>query len=132
MKHLYQLFSAVLISLLASSTHAGEEMSAETLLEQINSNRAPLILDTRSAYEFRHGHIPGAKHFPFWLSYARADDLKLAKNQPIVVYCAHGPRASITKHALNLSGFTNVLMLDGHMSGWRKAGLPIEHQKTPD
>jgi rhodanese-related sulfurtransferase len=42
------------------------------------------------------------------------------------MYCEHGPRAGIAKLALSLSGFENISYLDGHMTAWRKSGLPIE------
>ena len=102
------------------------EISADALLQQIESDKSPAILDTRSSFEYKHSHIPGAKHFPFWLSYMRADDLDLPKDQPVVVYCAHGPRASVAKHALEKNGFSDVKLLTGHMTGWKKAKLPVE------
>lgn len=116
---------AMLFLLFVSISQADSRVSAETLAEQLN-NDAPIILDVRSSSEYKRGHIPGAQHFPFWLSYVRADDLNIPKADPIVVYCAHGPRASVAKHALNLHGFTNIIILDGHMSGWNKAGLATE------
>lgn len=103
-----------------------EEISADALLQKITSGESPVILDTRSGFEYNRSHVPGAKHFPFWLSYMRADDLDLPGDQPIVVYCAHGPRAVVAKHALEKNGFTDVKLLSGHMTGWKKAGLPVE------
>ena len=49
-----------------------------------------------------------------------------AGDQPVVVYCQHGPRAVIAKFALRLAGHTDVRYLEGHMSGWEKTGLPLE------
>lgn len=102
------------------------EISATTLLQQIESNNPPVILDTRSSFEYKRGHIPGAQHFPFWLSYMRADDLELPKDQPLIVYCASGPRAVFATGALKKNGFNNVKLLKGHMVGWKKAKLPVE------
>ena len=102
------------------------EINADVLLEQIEAGNPPAILDTRSGFEFKSSHVPGAQHFPFWMSYMRADDLDLPKDQPIVVYCAHGPRAVVAKHALEKNGFSNVVLLKGHMTGWKKGELPVE------
>ena len=125
-----KLHGTTLLALLvaASLVHAepSTDISAAALLQKIESGQAPLILDTRSSFEYRRGHVPGARHFPFWLSYMRADELTIKKDQPIVVYCAHGPRAVVARHALNRHGFNNVMLLKGHMTGWRKAGLPEE------
>ena len=103
-----------------------DEISANTLLQLIESNNPPVILDTRSSFEYKRGHIPGAQHFPFWLSYMRADDLQLPKDQPLVVYCASGPRAVFATSALKKNGFSNVKLLKNHMVGWNKAKLPVE------
>lgn len=97
----------------------GKQLAA--LIEEVNP---PAIIDVRSTAEFRKGHVPGAIHMPFWLSFARADELTIPRDQPVVVYCAHGPRAGVAKFALEHNGFTQVLYLEGHMSGWHKAGLP--------
>ena len=113
---------SVSFSVLASD----QEISGSELAELIEAGRAPLILDTRSAWEYNRGHVPGAKHFPFWSSLFRADDLDHPRETTVVVYCGHGPRASLARFALKRSGFQRVLYLQGHMSGWKKAGLPIE------
>ena len=56
----------------------------------------------------------------------RADDLDYPQEATVVVYCEHGPRASLARFALQRRGFQRVLYLQGHMSGWKKAGLPTE------
>lgn len=112
-----------------SLTHAAApatDMDNTVLHQKIQAGQPPVILDSRSSFEYRRGHITGARHFPFWLSYLRADDLDLAKDQPIVVYCEHGPRAVFAKGALEKHGFTQVQLLKGHMTGWKKARLPVE------
>lgn len=101
-------------------------MTAAELNELIQSGRAPVIVDVRSSREYKAGHVPGAIHLPFWLAFARADEIDAPKDAPLVVYCAHGPRAGIGKAALLLEGFTQVRYLQGHMTGWYRAGLPIE------
>ena len=103
-----------------------DEITPDALLQQLESGEPPVILDTRSGFEYKSSHVPGARHFPFWLSYARADNLDLDKDQAIVVYCAHGPRAVVARHALRKHGYTNVKLLSGHMTGWKKSGLPVE------
>ena len=42
------------------------EITVDELLDHINSNDPPLIIDLRSANEFngKKGHIPNAKHIP--------------------------------------------------------------------
>ena len=128
--------SLFLLALLAISTAVPVATAADdvdrthisaTELEQlINQGTAPAIIDVRSSYEYRAGHIPGAIHIPFWSALFRVDEINAPKDEPIVVYCAHGPRAGLGKFALIRAGYTEVLYLDGHMTGWYKAGLPVE------
>jgi rhodanese-related sulfurtransferase len=102
------------------------QMTGKELAARLAAGTAPAIIDTRSRWEFNKGHVPGAIHLPFWQSFSRADDLTLARDRPVVVYCEHGPRAVIARYALRRAGFRQVLYLDGHMAAWRKAGLPVD------
>lgn len=111
---------------LAASSDNSTHMTAAELNTLLQSGHAPVIVDVRSGREYRAGHVPGAIHLPFWLAFARADEIDAPKDEPVVVYCAHGPRAGLGKAALLLEGFTQVRYLQGHMSGWYRAGLPVE------
>jgi rhodanese-related sulfurtransferase len=111
---------------LAASSEDSSHITAANLNELINTGHTPVIVDVRSSREYQAGHVPGAIHLPFWLAFARADDIDASKDELVVVYCAHGPRAGIGKAALLLEGFTQVRYLQGHMTGWYKAGLPVE------
>lgn len=101
-------------------------ITPKALAEQIESGHAPVILDVRSRGEFEGGHVPGAIHVPFLDVRGHAASLPASTGEPIVVYCGHGPRAWIAGAALRRRGFRRVIYLAGHISGWRKAGLPEE------
>jgi len=88
-----------------------------------NATQAVTILDVRSAWEYERGHVPGAKRVPFW-SPSRLSNLQIPHDAPIVIYCELGPRATWAKWTLQVAGFRDVRYLDGHMAGWREAGLP--------
>lgn len=85
-----------------------------------------IILDVRSRQEFDAGHVPGARHVPFWAVPFRAGALGVARETPIVVYCGHGPRAWMAKGLLKLGGFHRVSCMAGHMRRWRREGKPLE------
>lgn len=105
---------------------AGEfqvHITPTALLAQIEAGTAPTILDVRSRREFVNGHVPGARHIPFWILPARTSEIPASQADPIVVYCGHGPRAYMAGAALRLSGFRRVVYLEGHMLQWRQAGL---------
>ena len=101
-------------------------MDAKALLAEIEAGTAPAILDVRSRMEFAHGHVPGARHIPFWTLPVRRSEIPVSPDDPLVVYCGHGPRAWFAGAVLRACGFRRVVYLEGHMSKWRRAGLPQE------
>jgi rhodanese-related sulfurtransferase len=90
-----------------------------------SATQDPTILDVRSAWEYERGHVPGAKRVPFW-SPSQLRNLQIPHDAPVVIYCELGPRAAWAKWTLQVAGFHNVRYLDGHMAGWREAGLRQE------
>lgn len=103
-------------------------MTGKDLAKRIKSKTPPCVLDVRSFFEFRGGHIPGALHSPLWKILFRLAGLPKDKQNLIVVTCEHGPRAQMAKSLLGLSGYSKVDLLEGHMSAWRRQGLPM-HKK---
>lgn len=95
-------------------------MTQDELITSIEKNTAPVIVDVRSQSEYESGHVPGALHLPFYAMWSRHSEIKSKTNDPIVLYCEHGPRAGIAKFALWTLGYKNLVYLDGHMSGWKE------------
>lgn len=106
-------------------------ISGPELLKMIQQGDPVTIIDVRSSSEYQAGHVPGAIHLPFWKAYFKASSLAAPHNQTLVVYCAHGPRAVISKGAFKLAGFEDIRYLDGHMTEWYKARLPVERSPKP-
>ena len=94
------------------------------LMAKILRGEAPVILDVRSKAEYDAGHVPGALHVPFWHVKATMPTLAVTPGAPLVVYCGHGPRAWMAGAALRTLGFDDVTYLAGHMSRWKREGLP--------
>jgi len=95
-------------------------------MAQIAGGAPPLIFDVRSKKEFDAGHVPGARHLPFWKVGRNWQPFASMRESPIVVYCGHGPRAYMAGAALKRRGFKNVAYLAGHMKRWSEMNLPIE------
>jgi rhodanese-related sulfurtransferase/cyanate permease len=102
------------------------EITATTLLEQIETQTAPTIIDVRTPSEFAQGHVPGALNIPFEKIGGRLDEVPGSRNDTVIVYCGHGPRAWMAGAAMRRQGFRNVKYLAGHFSKWRAAGLREE------
>jgi rhodanese-related sulfurtransferase len=105
---------------------ATDRITATALLARIDAGQAPVILDVRSRAEFVGGHVPGARHIPFWRISRRIGELAIPPDDEVVVYCGHGPRAVMAARALRRHGLTRITYLDGHYSKWRTAGLREE------
>jgi rhodanese-related sulfurtransferase len=108
------------------NTSSSDTIAAAVLLSLINSGKAPLIFDVRSGREFIKGHLPGAIHVPFFSAFWKAKGFLSVRDRSIIVYCAYGPRAVLARVALRRVGFSDVLLLEQHMSGWRRSDYPIE------
>lgn len=109
-----------------NNSSSDSDISGVQLIERLQSGWSPTIIDVRSGVEYNTGHVPDAVHVSFWSPLFSGDALDADKAQPVVVYCEHGPRAYIAAYGLRNSGFKQVYYLEGHMSQWRKDGLPIE------
>jgi hydroxyacylglutathione hydrolase len=99
-------------------------MQPQELLKRITSKKAPAVVDVRTAFEFKKGHIPNAIHAPTWKIMLRMAPIPSDKSAEMVVTCEHGPRAQIVKSLLGFFGYRNVTLLEGHMAAWRQAGRP--------
>jgi rhodanese-related sulfurtransferase len=101
-------------------------MQASELLERINSKTAPVVVDTRSEFEFRRGHIPGAINAPVRKIMLNRASLPQDKAREMVVHCEHGQRAALARFFLGLYGYKNTAPLEGDLEDWKKAGLPLK------
>lgn len=99
-------------------------MKAQELARKIKNGSSPTVVDVRSGFEYRSGHIPGAVHAPMLKILFRLAKLPKDKDHPLVVTCEHGPRAQMAQKSLAKAGYTHIELLDGHMSEWRRANLP--------
>jgi hydroxyacylglutathione hydrolase len=100
-------------------------MDPQALAGKMASGKPPTVIDVRTGFEFKAGHIPGAINAPVWKILLRLVALPADKKTELVVLCELGPRAMIGRALLNLLGFCNVTLLSGHMAAWRRSGLPL-------
>ena len=101
-------------------------MQPRELAEKIAAGDPPVVVDVRTGFEFRSGHIPGALTAPTWKILLRLIPLPADKMTEMVILCELGPRAMMARHLLGLYGYRNTRLLAGHMASWRRFGLPLE------
>ena len=81
-----------------------------------------MLVDVRTAEEFRAGHIPGAVNIALQNLPDRMTTLP--KEQTIILYCRSGARSSSAAQILRRAGFTDVRDL-GSIIQWQSQGLPV-------
>lgn len=95
----------------------------------IKLNPGVNLIDLRDAWEVeQRGHIEGASRMSYMEQTFRQHFhmAVLRKNEPILMYCALGNRARrAAKVALEL-GYRDIVIIDGGIRAWMKAGLPIK------
>ncbi len=96
---------------------------------------AAVLLDIREPVEWEH-HIGGAVQVPRGLLEFVADPASPRHNAEldpacrVIVYCRSGHRAALAAVTLQSMGFENVANLEGGITAWREAGLPMaEHHE---
>ncbi len=121
---------SLILALLASACGATEadpnSITQEELLGRLNGDDVPIVLDVRSEFEYRMGHVPGAYNLEDRQVPYRIEELKQLKDREIVVYCEVGPRARWVEGYLRQEGFSDVKHLVGDFSAWKRAGHPVE------
>lgn len=95
-----------------------------TLAEKLKKGLQPLfIIDVRLPAEWNAGHIEGAHHLELA---TLVDNLgHVPKDASIYAVCGSGTRSSIASSLLKTKGFRHVENVQGGMTAWNKAKLPI-------
>lgn len=88
-----------------------EKISLEKA-EEIIRNGA-VLLDVRSADEYKNGHLDGAINAPYTEIHFSISSIVPDKEQNIIVYCATGKRSSQAKYTLDYMGYKNMYYLGG-------------------
>ena len=89
------------------------------------SKRGAKLVDVRSAREYAlHGHPKGARSVPPEL--IKRDQVGLGRDAEILVICLSGQRSTRLAKRLAGMGYTNVSNVNGGLTAWKKAGLPVK------
>jgi len=98
-------------------------LSVHELAKRLNQENSLFLLDVREEDKWGQGHIAGSINIFSGYLQNRIEDLP--KDQPIVVICNVGNRASLGASILRQEGFKEVYNLLGGMIAWKNAGYYI-------
>lgn len=116
-------FLKTLLSLLTGGD-ASERLAPGSFREALSREPRPVLLDVRTASEFKGGHIKGARNLDVTSTAFSKAIGSLSKDKPTLVYCRSGHRSGMALAQLKAQGFTDVRHLSGGFSAWLSAGYP--------
>lgn len=126
------LFAALVVVLvmlikaeLDHQSNKGLMLSATAAIRLLNNNDDALILDTRSAAEYKAGHISNSKNIQLKDLSAQLEKYVDYKNKPVLVYCNSGNNAIRAIRMMKKAGFENVNNLEGGIAAWKEANMPV-------
>jgi rhodanese-related sulfurtransferase len=85
-----------------------------------------VVLDVRTAREFKSGHIPGAILMDVNDPEFRDKVKTLDKGKLYLVHCAAGVRSAKACKIMSTLEFTNLVNLKGGFRAWEAEGKPVE------
>ena len=103
-----------------------KEISVVDAKAAMDSGKVDVILDCRTAKEFKKGHLPKAINLQRGLLEFKATEKIPNKDASIICYCKSGDRSCLSTCTLGQMGYTNVKSMAGGWKAWVKAGYPVE------
>jgi rhodanese-related sulfurtransferase len=102
-----------------------ERFSGPQCGDASSDRRYLMILDVRTAQEYRFGHLSGSVNLDF-RSASFADELaRLDRSKPYLVYCRTGVRSGRATALMKSLGFREIYDLAGGIAGWQREGYEI-------
>ena len=77
-----------------------------------------VLLDCRTAEEFKHVALSGAIHIPMDQLADRLEELDSQRSERIVVYCHMGVRSEMVSNWLRENGFPKSQSMAGGIDAW--------------
>lgn len=84
-----------------------------------------VVVDVRTPSEWNSGHLKGALHIDISSADFDKKIAQLAKDKPVVVYCAVGGRSARAASAMAGKGITTVYNMSGGIQDWTAKGYPV-------
>jgi rhodanese-related sulfurtransferase len=109
-----------------ATVSAPKNISVEDAEKLLKSDSKVVVLDVRTADEFKAGHIPGAKNIDFFGDDFAKQVAALDKSRTYVVHCAAGGRSSQACKVFEKEQLPSVYHLNEGFKAWEKAGKPVE------
>ena len=113
------------ISAVSGTSPIFRSLSPQEAKALIDSRKDLVLVDVRSPAELYEGSIAGSLLMPFG-ELARGA-ATLPAGQPLLLICAVGGRSYVVGQYFSGKGYGEIYNLDGGISAWKRAGLPLVH-----
>lgn len=100
-------------------------LSPETFKEKTENDENAVIIDVRTQYEYKMGHIPNSNLIDIMNPAFLQEIEKLDKNKNYYLYCRSGNRSYHAGMAMLQMGFGNVSHLQNGIIDWYE---PLEKE----
>ena len=98
-------------------------------VDQLNARLGDYdIVDVRERYEYKHGHVPGARLLPWTEAWQRA--ASDAGDKPLAVICGDQARSAWAASVLKRAGRPASLVMGG-MADWTERGYTVAKGVDP-
>ncbi len=106
-------------------SNKGLVVSPSMAIRLMNNHDEALVLDIRTAADYKNGHIKGAKNIPLSEFESAIEKYSDYKDKPILIYCNSGNTITRALKVLKKAGFDKVNSLEGGIAAWKEANLPL-------
>ena len=103
-----------------------KEVNSKVVSVVLQKDRSLVVLDVRTADEFKEGHIIGALNIDIRREDAFARIDKLNRNVSYIVYCRTNHRSGMAVDHMMKSGFKKMYQMMDGFPGWVENKLPIQ------
>lgn len=93
---------------------------------QIQSREHAVIVDLNESDKFKTGHISQSVNVPFSKISESIGKLKKHKKKPLILVCDNGNNSKKAVATLQKNEFSDVYILNGGLTAWKKENLPLE------
>jgi len=103
-----------------------KEVNSKVVSVMLQKDRSLVVLDVRTADEFKEGHIIGALNIDIRREDAFARIDKLNRNVSYIVYCRTNHRSGMAVDHMMKSGFKKMYQMMDGFPGWVENKLPVQ------
>ena len=103
----------------------GGTLTPVAAVQLINREKA-VVIDICEANEFAAGHVGGAKNIPLNQLENKLPGAVKNKALPLILVCQSGARSNRALGIAKKLGYEQAQSLNGGLSAWRAANLPVE------